>query len=96
MRDVGHGFGAAGDDDGGAARLDRLGAEDDGFEARGADFVDGRADGAGGEGCVDGALAGGVLAQTGWRVLGVGSGSGRADGMKGDWKDLVQDCILFI
>ena len=62
MRHVGHGFGAAGDDDGGGAGLDGLRAEDYGFQARGADFVDCGADCAGGEGGVEGDLAGGVLA----------------------------------
>jgi len=43
-----------------------LGAEDDGFEAGGADFVDCCADCGDGEGSGEGALAGGVLAETVW------------------------------
>ena len=61
---VGHGFCAAGHNAGGVAEEDGLGGEDDGFEARGADFVDGGADGGVGEGGAAGALAGGVLAET--------------------------------
>lgn len=64
VRDLGHGFGAAGDHDGGGAGHDGLGAEDHGFEARGAHFVDGGADGGGGEAGAEGALTGGVLADT--------------------------------
>jgi len=41
-----------------------LGAEDEGFYGGGADFVDGCADGGVGKGGVEGALAGGVLAET--------------------------------
>jgi len=41
-----------------------LGAEDEGFYGGGADFVDGGADGGVWEGGVEGALAGGVLAET--------------------------------
>lgn len=62
VRRVGHGFGAAGDDAGGGACHDGLGAEDDGFEAGGADFVDGRAGDGVGEAGVQSALSGGVLA----------------------------------
>lgn len=62
--DVGHGFGAAGDDAGGVAGHDGLGGEYDGFGAGGADFVYGGADGGVGETGVEGALAGRVLADT--------------------------------
>jgi len=41
-----------------------LGAEDEGFYGGGADFVDGGADGGVGEGGVESALAGGILAET--------------------------------
>lgn len=66
---VGHGFGATGDDDGGSAEHDVLGSEDDGFQRRGADLVDGGADGAVGETGADCTLAGGSLADAGVRVI---------------------------
>ena len=64
MWGVGHGFCASCHNTGGVAEEDGLRGEDDGFEARGADFVDGGADGGVGEGGAAGALAGGVLAET--------------------------------
>jgi len=67
---VGHGFGAAGDDDVGAGGHDGLGAEDHGFDGGGADFVEGGADGGVGEAGVEGTLAGGVLAETGGVLVG--------------------------
>ena len=45
--------------------MNGLCAQDDGLQPGRAHFVDGRADRAGWEGGVDGALAGGVLAETG-------------------------------
>ena len=42
-----------------------MGAEDDGFQGGGADFVYGGADGSVGHAGADGALPGGVLAETG-------------------------------
>ncbi len=64
MGDVGHGFGAAGNDARGVARHDRLGGEDDGFGAGSADFVDGGANGGITQAGVDCALASGILAET--------------------------------
>ena len=64
MRGVGHGFGAAGYDAGCCACHYGLGAQDDGFEGGGADFVDGGADDGVGDAGVEGGLAGGVLAET--------------------------------
>lgn len=63
--DVGHGFGAAGDDAGGIAGHDCLGGDNDGFGARGADFVHGGADGVIAKAGIDCTLAGGILAETG-------------------------------
>ena len=61
---VGHGFGAASDDDRGVARHDGLGGEDDGFCARGADFVDGGANGGVAKAGIDSTLSCRVLAET--------------------------------
>lgn len=65
VRRVGHGFGAACDDDGRVAGHDVLGADDDGFEAGGADFADGRADDGVGEAGIESALPDGGLTETG-------------------------------
>lgn len=62
--DVGHGFRTASHDDGGVAGHDCLGREDKGLGSGSADFVHGGADGGICETGVDGALAGGVLAET--------------------------------
>ena len=74
MGHVGHGLGAAGYDGGGIAGHDCLGCEDDGFEARGAYFVDGGADGGFREAGANGTLSGRVLANTGWRGVNVWKG----------------------
>ena len=58
---VGHGFGAAGDNAGSVACHDCLGGEDDGFGAGSADFVHSGADGGVPEASVEGALAGRIL-----------------------------------
>lgn len=62
---VGHGLGAAGDDNRGVARYDGLGAEDDGLETRGAHLVHAGADYGVGDAGADGTLSGGCLAETG-------------------------------
>lgn len=61
---VGHGFRTTGYDGGCVARHDGLGPEDDGFEARGTDFVDRCTDCRVGESCTNGALPRWVLSQT--------------------------------
>lgn len=65
MWDVGHGLGAARDDDGGVAGHDCLGAEYDGLQAGGTDFVDGGADCSDREGGVECALTCWVLTEAG-------------------------------
>lgn len=66
---VGHGLGTASNDDGGVAGHDCLGTEDNGFEAGGADLVDGCADCGVREGGAYGTLAGRVLAETRTRLI---------------------------
>ena len=61
---VGHGLSATGDDDIGVSGHDGLGTEDDGLQTRGADLVDGGANGGLRETSIDGALTGGVLSNT--------------------------------
>lgn len=61
---VGHGLSATGDDDIGVSGHDGLGTEDDGLQTRGADLVNGGANGGVGETSIDGALTGGVLSNT--------------------------------
>ena len=63
VRGVGHGLGAAGNDDVGVTGHDSLSAESDSFDSRGADFVDGGADGRGFEAGAEGTLASRVLAE---------------------------------
>ena len=65
VRRVGHGFRAACYDGVGVPCHDRLDAENDGFEGRGADFVDGGADGGVGHAGAEGTLPGWVLPETG-------------------------------
>lgn len=66
---VGHGLSTTGHDDVGVAGHDGLGTEDDGLQARGADLVDGGADGGVRETSIDGALARGVLTNTSHGML---------------------------
>lgn len=60
---VGHGLGAASDDDVGSSEHDVLSTEDDSLETRGADLVHGGGNGAVGETSADGTLAGRSLAK---------------------------------
>ena len=60
---VGHGLGAAGDDDGGGAEHDVLGAEDDGLERRSADLVHGGGNDGLGEASAEGGLASRALSE---------------------------------
>lgn len=69
MGGVGHGLGAAGNDDVGVAGDDRLGTENDGLQSGGADLVDGCAGDGFGEATADGALAGWGLAEAGWEDI---------------------------
>jgi hypothetical protein len=62
---VGHGLGAASDDNMVDAEHNVLGAEYDGLEGRGTHLIDSSADGGRGETSAEGALAGRALSQVG-------------------------------
>lgn len=64
VRDVGHALSTASDNDLSVTSHDGLGSESDGLDGRGADLVDGGSDSGLRETGVDGALSGGVLAET--------------------------------
>jgi hypothetical protein len=68
VRGVGHGFGTASDDNVCIAGYDCLGAEDQGFDGGGADFVHSGCDGGLGEASTEGDLAGRVLSEAGCTV----------------------------
>ena len=69
MGSVGHGLGTTGDNDIGVSGHNSLGTKDDGLQARGADLVDGGADGAVVKAGTEGALSGGVLSNTNWEEI---------------------------